>query len=128
METATMSTGFLNSLRKESALNDKMGGFLVVACNKAQDASQLKLNEMLAAGPKFSVHNDDFSGKLGPAIGTMLDNCGGAWIVLPGKCALINWVKKHFKNASNLGGINTRYEGPGWTINKGRSTRDIHSI
>jgi len=41
-------------------------------------AAQKKMEELTAAGPRFTVHNSDLAGNQGPAIGTLLDVCGWA--------------------------------------------------
>lgn len=48
----------------------------------ADAASKAWLEKALQCGPKYSVHDGDLlTGKpVGPAIGTMLDVCGCAWI------------------------------------------------
>jgi hypothetical protein len=91
------------------------------AVSVAEVAAQKKLEELLKAGPRFSVHSADlFTGKAqGPAIGTMLDNCGGAWICLAGKCTLVNSIKKHFRNLDRFSYQGHQYEGPNWYISKG---------
>jgi hypothetical protein len=87
----------------------------------AEVAAQKKLEELQKAGPRFSVHNADlFTGKAqGPSLGTMLDNCGGAWICLPGKCTLVSSIKKHFRNLDRFSYQGHQYEGPSWYISKG---------
>jgi hypothetical protein len=94
---------------------------LQYAVGVADLAAQKKLEELQKAGPRFSVHSADlFTGKAqGPAIGTMLDNCGGAWICLPGKCKLVNSIKKHFRNLDRFSYQGHQFEGSNWYISKG---------
>ena len=46
----------------------------------ASEAALKWLKEEEAKGPKYSVHSHPIGGEPGPAIGYMLDVCGGAWI------------------------------------------------
>lgn len=47
----------------------------------ADEAANAWLEAAINRGPKYAVHNADLTGNLkGPAIGTMLDVCGNAWL------------------------------------------------
>lgn len=56
------------------------------AARMGQRAAEIRLETMQARGPVYAVRNvDPFTGAAcGPAIGTMLDVCGFAWVTIPG--------------------------------------------
>ena len=61
----------------------------------ADKAANEKFENMKKAGPKFSVHNSDLMDtKIGPPIGYLLDNCGGAYLLLDGRDPLVRHFKK----------------------------------
>lgn len=88
------------------------------ACNAASLAAERQLKKLETAGPKFTVHNSDFLGNTGPAVGILLDNCGGAYLVISGKSKLVNAIKKYYENTGTGSGIDSKYEGLTWYMQK----------
>lgn len=61
---------------------------------EAEKAAREWLEAATARGPAFSVHSSDIAGNTGPAIGYMLDNCGGAIIFVRDKRKpFAKWLK-----------------------------------
>jgi hypothetical protein len=76
---------------------------VIVLMAEMRDAADKAATDWLAAaearGPKYSVHQADLLGNQGPAIGTMLDVCGNAWVELKDKRTKLY---KAFKGAGYL--------------------------
>jgi len=84
------------------------------ALSAASTAGKAQYEKLEKRGPAYSVHKGNIcTGEVGPAIGTMLDDCGGAWIILSGRNHFVNELKKI--------GIkkNSTYEGNFWWMTKG---------
>ena len=83
----------------------------------AKDAAELASNEcyrnLVEAGPRYNIRNADLFGEVsGPVVGTMLDLCGGAWIVLNGNQKFVRDLKK-------IGNKKLDWiEGSGWSLRK----------
>jgi hypothetical protein len=90
---------------------------IIKKCKTAAEiASKAALDQLEAHGPRFSIHEADLFGKTtSPSIGTMLDNCGGAYITLPGNCAFVRELKKIGKQ----NGSQHHYYSDLWSLSKG---------
>lgn len=75
----------------------KISQVALEAQNAGRLAGQAKLDELKKAGPQWVVYQSDvITGKrIGNDIGTMLDVCGGAYIVAKGTDPFIRAVKKY---------------------------------
>lgn len=82
----------------------------------AAKAAEETFRKLEANGPAYTVHNADIlTGAKGPAIGTMLDLCGGAWIRIKGTSPLVRVLKKIGRPD---GSYPPTFEGDGWRISK----------
>jgi len=84
----------------------------------AETASRAALDQLEAHGPRYSIHEADLLGNAtSPSIGTMLDNCGGAYLIIPGNCQFVRELKKIGKNDGRS--YPPHYVGDGWDTYKG---------
>lgn len=75
-----------------------------------------KLEQLELAGPKYQVYDDNlFDSKIEKkVVGTMLDNCGGSYLIIPGRSKFVNSIKKQFKNEGDS--YNPRFSGENWSL------------
>jgi hypothetical protein len=67
---------------------------IAVARTAGGFAATMKLADLQEAGPAFTIHNEDFSGNRGPAIGTLLDICGGATLKISARGKFFQIAKR----------------------------------
>lgn len=81
---------------------------------EAGKAAARQLEKLEVKGPRYSIYNTDlFGNKIGETVGTLLDNCGGAYLIIGGKERFVNVIKKQYSNEGS-----SRYAGDGWWMNK----------
>jgi hypothetical protein len=76
---------------------DELDGIFAEAFAAGRAAADAKLAELVAAGPRYSVHQAGF-GEPNTAknlVGYMLDNCGGAYLTLSGKSATHRELRRY---------------------------------
>lgn len=83
----------------------------------AEAAAKEQFEKLKNNGPKYSVYNADVLSRapIGDSIGTMLDNCVGAWIEISGRNPLVSWAKKNL--SIRMSG--QHLEGSNWYLSKG---------
>jgi hypothetical protein len=89
---------------------------ILIECQAAAEkAASSKYDELVKAGPRYAVYSADLMGNKipGSSVGTMLDNCGGAYLVIPGTGEFISGLKKAALNVEGTG-VNRRYDGMYW--------------
>jgi len=84
----------------------------------ANQAATEKFQELTNHGPKYAVHEADLGGKITSGqIGTLLDDCGGAYITLGGREQFVREAKKQGVQDENC--HPPHYNGDGWSMWKG---------
>jgi hypothetical protein len=86
---------------------------LEIAMIAAELASNECYKNLVETGPRYNIRNADLFGEVsGPVVGTMLDLCGSAWIVLNGNQNFVRDLKK-------IGNKRLDWiEGTGWRLRK----------
>ena len=86
--------------------------------NSAKTASASQLEQLEAQGPKFAVQDADlFGNPTSGIVGTMLDNCGGAYLTVSGKSKLVRDIKKCCENVGDK--YRPEFRGEDWSLWKG---------
>lgn len=88
------------------------------AVDAAHKAGKEQLKKLQAAGPAYTVHNvtNLVTDEMGPAIGTMLDVCGNAYLTISGTDAFVRAAKKQLSHDDSY---LPNYRGDNWSMWKG---------